>query len=91
MVLAIRCCAQFGASGHTYAQLLAASSVSSIAALSNRHSGLEQISLAQSLAAMDNLDDVVAKLKRIGDHVLRPSAMRVSAVGDEATLNVRWP
>ena len=64
--------------------------VSSISALSNRHTGLEQIALTQSLAAMDDLDDVVAKLKRIGDHVLRPGAMRVSAVGDEATLNVRW-
>lgn len=78
-------------SGHTFAQLLAASSVSSISALSNRHTGLEQIALTQSLAAMDDLDDVVAKLKRIGDHVLRPGAMRVSAVGDEATLNATMP
>lgn len=73
-------------SGHTYAQLVAASKVSQTAVLANRHSGLDQIVMAQTLAARDDLSDVKDKLKQVASWVLNPDNMRCSVVADESTM-----
>jgi len=78
-------------SGHTFAQLIAASAVSDVSKRSNRLSGLDQVALMQVLAASEDVEKIIAKLEEIAKIVLKPQNIRCSLVADASSLALAVP
>ena len=57
-------------SGHSYALLSAASTVCNMSVVSEKYSGLSQVSLLSELAANDDMDKVIAKIQEVGQYVV---------------------
>ncbi|KAK9764183.1 Mitochondrial presequence protease [Basidiobolus ranarum] len=74
-------------SGHVFARVFASSTLSPTMKMSEISSGLTQVELASKLANnLDNINDVVEKLKAIQSFVFNKASLRVAVNGTEEAL-----
>jgi len=71
-------------SGHSYAMMSAASTVSGLSAVSETYSGLSQVALLSDLAGNDDMDLIVAKIREVGQHVFGSPARMSMVCGHQA-------
>ncbi|XP_029657289.2 presequence protease, mitochondrial [Octopus sinensis] len=73
-------------SGHMYAMGQASSTLSPSAQWKELFSGVTQVNMMKTLAELDDVDEVVAKLEQIAGHVLNFKNVRVSVNATEEAM-----
>ncbi|XP_052833082.1 presequence protease, mitochondrial-like [Octopus bimaculoides] len=73
-------------SGHMYAMGQASSTLSPSAQWKELFSGVTQVNMMKTLAELDNVDEIVAKLEQIAGHVLNFKNVRVSVNATEEAM-----